>query len=194
MNNGQGGLTEFRRHLCRTFLSVDEYTKWPVAEWKIPDCLAGRYPISASFDATLNAFGLVGSNAGGFGYRPGDKMMSGCGIVPEASFSDTTDLGRGRKVGCTEVLDEFTPPGWAEQAGLYRQVYRPYCATCHNAQLGDLAFASWGAMLRKKDDVKRAVCNLSMPHAELPYVAFHDDRGGVSKQGLLLASLGFQGC
>jgi hypothetical protein len=87
------------------------------------------------------------------------------------------------------------PPGWAQQAGLYRQVIEPYCVTCHFAQRGTLSFESFGQLYAARDAVQRAVCSrFTMPHSEILFRKFWSEGGIVSLPGMLSASLGFSRC
>ena len=87
------------------------------------------------------------------------------------------------------------PLGWEEQPALYRDVYRPYCALCHSAQNGLLGFTGWADLVREKGRVKRAICEGTMPHAEVPLLRFWNDGApAISRPTELLAALGYSGC
>ena len=91
--------------------------------------------------------------------------------------------------------DAYIPPGWTAQAGLYRDIVRPYCTTCHMSQSGDLAFTSWAAFLATKDRIQHAVCTVrSMPHAQLPYQKMWTSGSAVFLPGVLSTALGFTKC
>ena len=116
------------------------------------------------------------------------------GIAPGV-LQYITDLYGGRQsVPGTVVDDSRVPAAWATQPGLYQQVYRPYCASCHSAMTGPLDFRSFGDLQRVKDRVKAAVCGGTMPHAEVPFIKFWTRGGTVLLPGVLLSSLGFTGC
>jgi hypothetical protein len=95
-----------------------------------------------------------------------------------------------------QANDAFIPPGWTAQAGLYRDIVRPYCASCHMAQTGYLAFATWNDFLASKVRIQQSVCVArSMPHAEVPYQKFWTAGGStVFLPGVLSASLGYPKC
>ncbi len=91
---------------------------------------------------------------------------------------------------------DYVPQGWAPQAGFYRSVVKPYCATCHLAAPTDVNFASWGNFQDNAGRIKASVCGAhTMPHAELQYKAFWTkDTGPVYTPGLLATTLGFPSC
>jgi hypothetical protein len=100
--------------------------------------------------------------------------------------------------GATATPD-FVPSGWAPQAGLYRQIVRPYCIMCHMAVAGtdpDLNFFSWTNFKQNDVRIQGAVCGAhTMPHSELQYKAFWlKDTGSLYLPGLLFASLSVAGC
>jgi hypothetical protein len=91
--------------------------------------------------------------------------------------------------------DAAVPAGWTQQAGLYRQVIAPYCASCHFAQRGPMNFRSWGNLLQNKDAVQRTVCReFTMPHSEILFRKFWTEGGAVSLPGMLSSALGFPKC
>jgi hypothetical protein len=91
--------------------------------------------------------------------------------------------------------DAAMPSGWSQQAGLYRQVVAPYCASCHFAQRGPLNFRSWGNLLQHKNAVQRTVCSeFTMPHSEIQFRKFWAEGGSVSLPGMLSTALGFPKC
>lgn len=95
----------------------------------------------------------------------------------------------------TVANDAAVPAGWGQQAGLYRQVIMPYCASCHFAQRGPMNFRSWGNLLQNKDAVQRTVCTeFTMPHSEILFRRFWTEGGAVSLPGMLSTSLGFSTC
>lgn len=106
------------------------------------------------------------------------------------------DMYRGQLVVPRAVVDDnYVPPGWSTQSGLYRNVYRPYCASCHNTQTGSLGFGSWGDLLREKVRVRQGICSGTMPHAEVPFKKFWSEGGpSVSWPGVLLQALGVAPC
>ena len=91
---------------------------------------------------------------------------------------------------------DYVPAGWAQQAGFYRSVVRPYCATCHLAAPTQWNFASWDNFLSNAGLIRAAVCYAhTMPHAELQFKAFWTkDTGPLYLPGLLAATLGFPSC
>jgi hypothetical protein len=91
---------------------------------------------------------------------------------------------------------DYVPPGWASQAGLYRQVVRPYCVMCHLASTSTVDVSSFDNFARDKQRIFNAVCTQrSMPHAEVPFKSFWtSDTGAVFLPGLLAATLGYAQC
>lgn len=96
--------------------------------------------------------------------------------------------------GQTYINLTIVPPGWSTQPQVYQKIYRPYCGSCHSAQTGPLGFRSWGDVVREKLRVKQAVCEGTMPHAEVPFQKLWTDGGAVLLPGYLLAALGYSGC
>ncbi len=73
----------------------------------------------------------------------------------------------------TTADDSFVPPGWSGDALLYRQVARPYCMSCHQAQRGNLSFGSAAQFRAMSASIRGQVCgSRGMPHAEASLVAF----------------------
>jgi hypothetical protein len=94
-----------------------------------------------------------------------------------------------------KATDDFVPSGWSAQAGLYRQVVRPYCASCHLAQQPAYSFSSWGNFQGNAALIQAAVCmSHSMPHAEVPFKEMWTKSGTFFLPGLLAASLGYPSC
>jgi hypothetical protein len=91
---------------------------------------------------------------------------------------------------------DAVPQGWAGQAGLYRQVIKPYCVMCHLTPNSTVDFSSFDNVVRDKQRIHAAVCTTrSMPHAEIPFKAFWTkDTGSIFLPGLLAVSLGYQSC
>ena len=91
---------------------------------------------------------------------------------------------------------DYVPSGWTPQAGLYRQVVKPYCASCHLAAQPGLSFSSWSNFLANKARIHRAVCvDRSMPHSEIAFREFWTrDTGPLFLPGLLAATLGYPSC
>lgn len=91
---------------------------------------------------------------------------------------------------------DYVPQGWSAQAGFYRSVVKPYCATCHLAAPASWNFASWDNFKENAALIKVAVCNAhTMPHSELQYKAFWTkDTGPVYTPGLLATTLGLPSC
>jgi hypothetical protein len=68
---------------------------------------------------------------------------------------------------------------------VYNAIVKPFCRTCHLAMTGDLSFATYqkfrlpainpttGQYLGGlRDRIQAAICNGSMPHAEVPFRKF----------------------
>jgi hypothetical protein len=91
---------------------------------------------------------------------------------------------------------DYVPREWLDQAGLYRNVVRPYCATCHMAAPAHIDFSSSTNFFQNRTHIQASVCSSrSMPHAELPFKTFWTkDTGPVYLPGLLSAALGFSSC
>ena len=94
------------------------------------------------------------------------------------------------------AIDDYVPSNWAAQTGFYKQVVRPYCATCHLAAQQSYSFSSWGNFQGNAALINVAVCAAhTMPHAEIPYKAFWTkDTGSLYLPGLLASTLGFPSC
>jgi hypothetical protein len=73
--------------------------------------------------------------------------------------------------GATVPDDTYIPAGWDGDKisrNMYRHVYRPYCRTCHVAQVGSMAFEKITDL--DPDKVASQVCSWhSMPNAEVAY-------------------------
>ena len=106
----------------------------------------------------------------------------------------TQMYGARQSVIGASVSDDFVPPGWASQPAVFKDVYRPYCASCHNAQSGSLGFRTWDDMVLEKVRVQRAICTGSMPHAEVPYARFWGGGASTPWPRQLLAALGYPPC
>ncbi|MEO8452354.1 MAG: hypothetical protein ABI647_21360, partial [Gemmatimonadota bacterium] len=91
---------------------------------------------------------------------------------------------------------DYVPAAWSQQAGFYRSIVRPYCATCHLAAPTQWNFASWGNFQSNAGLIRAAVCAAhTMPHSELQYKAFWTkDTGALYLPGLLASTLGFPSC
>ena len=106
-----------------------------------------------------------------------------------------TRMYRGRQLVLgTAVDDAYVPAEWSGQPAIYQQIYRPFCAGCHSAQTGPLGFLSWADLLREKVRVKKAICEGTMPHAEVPFSKFWSGGGAVSYPKTLLTALGYPSC
>jgi hypothetical protein len=94
------------------------------------------------------------------------------------------------------AVTDFVPSGWQEQAGFYKSVVRPYCATCHLAAPASWNFASWSNFKENSALIEVAVCKAhTMPHAELQFKGFWlKDTGPVYTPGLLATVLQLPGC
>ena len=91
---------------------------------------------------------------------------------------------------------DYVPRGWSQQSGLYRNIVKPYCGSCHLTVSPNLSFATWDNFVMNKARIYQAVCvDRSMPHAEIPFREFWTkDTGPVFLPGLLAASLGYSSC
>lgn len=70
-------------------------------------------------------------------------------------------------------IDNYVPPGWAPDPGLYNLVVKPYCRTCHLAEPGNADFGTYQKFVAEASTTNDLVCNShDMPHAEIPYVRF----------------------
>lgn len=69
--------------------------------------------------------------------------------------------------------DSFVPPGWGNDAVLYRKVVRPYCMSCHQAQRSSVNFNTAAQFRGLSNSIRNQVCNSHrMPHGEAAFVAF----------------------
>jgi hypothetical protein len=86
----------------------------------------------------------------------------------------------------------FLPPGWTQQADLYKNTIKPYCTMCHLATPANLDFTVPNNFYQNKDVIYTEVCSgHSMPHAEFPYKTFWTkDTGQVFLPGILAGALG----
>ena len=120
------------------------------------------------------------------------------GSAPSAAVAAYINGLYGGKVGVagTKAIDDYVPSGWSAQPGLYRQVVRPYCSTCHMAADPGYSFASWGNFQGNAALIRASVCAThSMPHAEIPFKEFWTkNTGALYLPGLLAASLGYDSC
>jgi hypothetical protein len=120
------------------------------------------------------------------------------GSAPSAAVASYINGLYGGKVGTigTKAIDNYVPSGWSSQPGLYQQVVRPYCSTCHMAADPGYSFASWSNFEGNSALIRVAVClTHSMPHAELPFKEFWTKNTGILYlPGLLAAALGYNSC
>lgn len=85
----------------------------------------------------------------------------------------------------TRANDSWVPPGWSSAPNVYNAIVKPFCRTCHLAMSGDLSLATYqkfrlpavnpntGQYLGGlKERIQSAICNGSMPHAEVPFRKF----------------------
>ena len=165
-------------------------------------CHGGRYePNSGKVTgATLLALDPRGfHHQGGRSYIE-EPVRHINGIVYTSSPSrgvrtDIERMYRGLQAVMGATVDDATvPPAWAEQPNVYRQVYRPYCKSCHTTIEGPLGFTSWSDLVRERERIRRSVCAGTMPHSEVPFWRFWTDSGAVSLPGRLLEALGYKGC
>ncbi len=102
---------------------------------------------------------------------------------------------RGRQLILGAAVDDaYVPPEWSAEPAVYQQIYRPFCAGCHAAQTGPLGFLSWADLLREKVRVKKAICEGTMPHSEVPFWKYWTGSGTVSYSRTLLTALGYPSC
>jgi hypothetical protein len=91
---------------------------------------------------------------------------------------------------------DFVPQGWAPQAGFYKSVVKPYCASCHLAAPSAVNLSSWANFYQNRALIHNAVCVAkTMPHSEIAFRSFWTkDTGPVFVPGLLAATLGYSSC
>lgn len=103
--------------------------------------------------------------------------------------------GNPQRVGAT-VNKDYVPAGWSNNQGLYRQVIRPYCISCHLNTPGGVDLSSEASAMQWRAQIVASVCDAhSMPHAEEPFKDFWTrDTGSVFLPGLLSAAFGGGDC
>ncbi|MBX3234123.1 MAG: hypothetical protein KIT84_06310 [Labilithrix sp.] len=99
-----------------------------------------------------------------------NEMIARAGAPPVA-----VQLVSGFYAGRSTNLD-FIPAGWSgdeESKLLYREVYKPYCRTCHVSQVGDYAFMRIEDFKLEAAKTIESVCDDNqMPIAETTMAAF----------------------
>jgi fibronectin type III domain protein len=103
---------------------------------------------------------------------------------PIVTFIDGMYGGRVEVPG-TKANNTWVPSGWSTAPNVYNAVVKQFCRTCHMAMGGDLTFSTYqkfrspaynpntGRYLGGlKDRIQMAICNGSMPHAEVPFRKF----------------------
>ncbi|MEO5509804.1 MAG: hypothetical protein ABIS27_04185 [Longimicrobiales bacterium] len=120
-----------------------------------------------------------------------NAIIAKSGSAPSVAAYINGLYGNQVSVAGRTATPDFVPSGWQTQAGFYRQVVRPYCATCHMAAPAQWNFASWGNFSENAGLIIAAVCKAhTMPHSELQFKAFWTkDTGPVYLPGLLATVL-----
>ena len=103
---------------------------------------------------------------------------------PIVTFIDGMYGGRVDVPG-TKANNTWVPAGWSTAPNVYNAIVKQFCRTCHMAMSGDLTFSTYqkfrlpaynpntGQYLGGlKDRIQTAICNRSMPHAEVPFRKF----------------------
>ena len=92
-------------------------------------------------------------------------MMKAAGAPP-----GTTQLVAGTYPNGKTVNLDWIPEGWstsAEAKTVYRQVYKPYCRTCHTSQIGDFSFITYADFKLAAGETMQDTCVTSqMPVCE----------------------------
>ncbi|HEY6922303.1 MAG TPA: hypothetical protein VI653_02455, partial [Steroidobacteraceae bacterium] len=100
----------------------------------------------------------------------------------------------------TIAQSSYVPPGWAQQADLFKNVVKPDCLMCHLASPPSLVFDSADKFFANKAAIYADVCVAhSMPNAQVPYNHLWSSLGpsGSVKDGpaaVLMAALGYNSC
>jgi hypothetical protein len=131
-----------------------------------------------------------------FKIRRINEIISKSGSSPAVVAYINGLYGNAVSIPHQPATPDYVPAGWQAQAGLYRQVVRPYCAMCHLAAESGLSFASWANFQSNAVRIKAAVCGAhTMPHSELQFKEFWlKDTGPLYLPGMMAASLGFSSC
>jgi mono/diheme cytochrome c family protein len=111
-------------------------------------------------------------------FRALNAMMKNAGGPPSTKqWVDGVYQNKANVAGTKAQLD-FIPPGWSgseEAKTVYREVYKPYCRTCHTSQFGEFAFMTYDDFKASAAKTMDAVCNThEMPLAEATMILFWD--------------------
>ena len=109
-------------------------------------------------------------------FRQLNEMMKNAGSPPGTrQFVDGAYGGKADIAGTSPNLD-FIPAGWAiddEAKTVYREVYKPFCRTCHTSQWGQFAFMTYEDFKAAGDKSLHSVCaTKEMPLAEATMINF----------------------
>jgi hypothetical protein len=114
---------------------------------------------------------------------------------PSLGAIEASMTRKGEPTGSIEI-DNYVPPGWAQDPDLYNLVVKPYCRTCHLSEGGNADFGTYQKFVAEASTTNDLVCNShDMAHAEVPYVRFWL-KDFVAQQKLrdFLKSQGQSGC
>jgi hypothetical protein len=103
-------------------------------------------------------------------FRQLNVMMKNAGSPPgTAQLVDGFYGGKSDVAGTHTNLD-WIPAGWngsEEAKTVYREVYKPYCRTCHTSQVGEFAFMTYDDFKTEAAKTSNSVCTINeMPVAE----------------------------
>lgn len=99
-----------------------------------------------------------------------NALMAQAGPPPSTKqYVDGTYGGKADVAGTKANID-WIPAGWStseEAKTVYREVYKPYCRTCHTSQIGDYAFVTYEDFKNEAAKSMHSVCGTNeMPLAE----------------------------
>jgi hypothetical protein len=98
---------------------------------------------------------------------------------PIREWLDGTYSGALGSAGQT-ANDAFTPSGWSTEPGLYHDVVKPYCQSCHQAMRIDLSFDTSAKFRTFTQTIRTDVCvNRSMPHSGPTFEQFWQSQAPV---------------
>lgn len=105
-----------------------------------------------------------------------NDMMKSAGAPPTTKqYVDGIYDNKSAIAGTRTNLD-FIPAGWAgseEAKTVYREVYKPYCRTCHTSQFGAFAFMTYDDFKSAANESMHSVCDtMEMPLAEATMINF----------------------
>jgi hypothetical protein len=102
-----------------------------------------------------------------------------------------TALVQGRYAGGS-YNNNYVPPGWASQPDLWSNVIAPYCAGCHQARTGLLAFDSYDKLQQASGSIDHLICGAHAMPSPLPaFNLFWSSRcGSVDAPAMLKNALG----